>query len=125
MNNEEREDQPIEDELDKKYQLQKSKRPKEKSVFEQMDKQLIQKEQDDKEKANKYHEVKNYKYSLKGEKREQKDMSSVNVLKRMKVKSQMNEKFILTESQMEQRVKISSLANRVYNRAMGVNEIRN
>ena len=105
--------------------MKKSRRPKEKSVFQQMDQEIVYREEEEKEKARKYHEVKNYKYSLKGEKRELGEMSSVNVLKRMKVKSQMNEKFILTESQMEQRVKISSLANRVYNRAMGVNEIRN
>lgn len=89
-----------------------------------MDKQLLNKEEEEKQKAKEYHEMKNYKYSIKGEKREIPEISNVNVLKRMKVKSQMNEKFILTESQMEQRVKTSSLANRVYNRALGINEIR-
>lgn len=37
----------------------------------------------------------------------------------------MNEKNILTEAVVEKRVKTSSLANRVFNKATGVNSLRN
>lgn len=37
----------------------------------------------------------------------------------------MNEQFILTESVVDKRVKTSSLANRVFNKATPVNQLRN
>jgi hypothetical protein len=51
--------------------------------------------------------------------------STVRSIRKEKIESQINEKFILTESIVEKRVKTSSLASRLFNKAIGVNEIRN
>jgi hypothetical protein len=95
------------------------------SIFQEMDTNLRKSEDTAIRQAKEYHDKKSHKLNLIGNPREEKQRKKVPILVKHKLQSQMNEKNILTESVVEKRVKTSSLANRVFNKATTVNEMRN
>ncbi|CAD8207264.1 unnamed protein product [Paramecium octaurelia] len=93
------------------------------SVFTQaeIDDEVKQRKQLDE--SLRYRQVKKKDYDVYG--KERKDLKLVPCLLKTNPKSELNQKYILTDASTDNRIKISSMATRVYQQAVPISQIRN
>ncbi|EGR30654.1 hypothetical protein IMG5_126590 [Ichthyophthirius multifiliis] len=95
------------------------------SVFTQREideeKRLIEDERE----ALRYRKIKTKDYNILGDERKEEQKQKIPCLFKSNPISELNQKYLLTDSLTEKRIKISSLANRLYLKAPSINEQRN
>lgn len=111
--------------LEKKEKEKTLKPPNKISIFTEIDKQTAEKDAKSAQKARSYHKLKTHEYNIYGENRKDNEKKEVPCLIRTAPESKINQKYILTESTTDKRLKLASLSTRLYLKAPNVNELRN
>lgn len=118
---------------DKKYMskgeksINKSKNKMKKtlpSIYKRTLEIMKQKAQQDAKQGEKWHDIKNYKYSVDGKSPRRENPKIPSYLKTTFPEAEFNENYIYIEKMTDKRIKTSSVANRLYFNAPSINTIR-
>lgn len=85
---------------------------------------MKQKAQQEQKQSDKWHEIKNYKFSVDGKSPRKENPKIPNYLKTTFPEAEFNEDYIYIEKMTDKRIKTSSVANRLYFNAPSINMIR-